>query len=338
MTYTEDVRPGVWITVVRCLRLDGVVPGVAAKTLKEVLFYLAGYADYDHGYDVRPGTARIAVECEIDYRTAKRCLAAIRDLGLIRLVRSATRRGHADEYQLTVPADLHDRGILRTPAEVDAEIEHVRQRHRRDPTPASPAPTPTPATGPATTPVRVAPVPVPPAASPPVRDTQRPVQPPGDTDRTGRPVPANADRTVKSLRQYGSLYAPPPRHSTETTTTTEPTDTALRTAVTLVAHPPPEQDQILEVVDTAPSAAAESDGTDGPCATHPALAGGTRGDGLPRCAACRAVAVPRRSPDPRRCEHGFTKGDRRDPRAVGCLHCKPNATGSPPHLRLVRPA
>lgn len=286
MTYREDTKPGDWIKVVRCLQLNGVVRGVAGKTLKEVAFYLATYAEYGDGSRVHPGTARIAVECEVDYRTAKRCLAAIRDLGLIRLVRSGTRRGYSDEYQLTIPADLHDRGILRTPAEVDAEIERIRQHNRRASSPATGGPDDTPGTGRSSTrtaqAVRDTDAPVPPVDNPPVRDTQPPVQEPLDADRTGNAVPPTADRTGNAVSQYGSLYAPPPP-TTKTTQATDTTEPALRTTVTPVDHPQAAQDPLFPVVDEArePDPNAPSR-----CERHP-LPGGLRDDGQPRCALCR---------------------------------------------------
>lgn len=318
MTYSEDVKPGNWIKVIRCLKLDGVVAGVAAKTLKEVLFYLATYADYDYGNDVRPGTARIAVECEIDYRTAKRCLAAIRDLGLIRLVRSATRRGHADEYQLTIPADLHDRGILRTPDEVDNEIEQIRRRHRRDPASSPPAPDDDPGTGRSRT--RIAPTvrgnqrPVQPVDDTAVRDTQRPVQEPVGVDRTGNPVPATSVRTVQSVSQYGSLYVPPPRHSTETTTTTETTDLALRTDLAVSRASPAEQDppSNMQGHDTADDTADDAPPPAQPCphGVDPAAAF--------RCPACTRHGTTDR--DPTVCEHGLTIRTRQG-FTFGCQTC-----------------
>jgi hypothetical protein len=128
---TVDQAPGTWLNMVRRMRFNGLVPGVAGRILKCVAFELAACADYVNGGEVRPGVARIAVECEIDYRTAKRCVAAIRDLGLIRLVRSGARRGHSDVYQLTMPADILDRLPVLTPSEVERAIEDIRDGSRR---------------------------------------------------------------------------------------------------------------------------------------------------------------------------------------------------------------
>lgn len=78
-----------------------------------------------------PGTARLSVACEMDYRTTKRCLAILRHLGLITAVRTARRRGHADQYQLTIPADLLERLEVLSPADVEAEVERIRKSNRR---------------------------------------------------------------------------------------------------------------------------------------------------------------------------------------------------------------
>src|SRR5690606_17634783 len=91
---------------------------------------LATYADAD-GSRIFPGTARLAVACEIDYRTAKRCLAALRWLGLIRVVRAARRRGLADEYRLTIPGDLLDKDDVLSPGQMDLEVERIRDGNRR---------------------------------------------------------------------------------------------------------------------------------------------------------------------------------------------------------------
>src|SRR5690606_41562381 len=52
--------------------------------------------------------------------------------GLLRLVRPGARPGHADEYQLTIPADLLDRDDIEvwSPARQRLEIERVREQTR----------------------------------------------------------------------------------------------------------------------------------------------------------------------------------------------------------------
>lgn len=244
--HREDAKPGDWVKVVRRARFNGVVPGVAGRIVKAVAFALATYADYDNGGDVRPGLARLAVECEIDYRTAKRCLAGIRDLGLVRLVQSGARRGHSDVYQLTLPEELLDRIDVLTPAQVDMEIERIRGAARRKP--AVDGPPDGPGTGhsdPRTDDaVRVTPAPVQPVDNPAVRGTTDPVERPEPTDRTGHAVPVNGASTGHAVPQYGSRYAPLPSQSTKTKNFTETADSDLRTVVTVVGHPQAAQDQI----------------------------------------------------------------------------------------------
>src|SRR5690606_37306286 len=81
---------------------------VRGATIKAVGYRAANYADSD-GSRVRPGLPRLAVDLEIDHGTAKRAMQVLVRTGLLRLVRPGARPGHADEYQLTIPADLLDR-------------------------------------------------------------------------------------------------------------------------------------------------------------------------------------------------------------------------------------
>lgn len=261
---STDQAPGAWLNMVRRMRFNGLVPGVAGRILKCVAFDLAACADYVDGSDVRPGLARLAVECEIDYRTAKRCLAAIRDLGLIRLVRSGARRGYSDVYQLTMPSDILDRLPVLTPTEMDRAIEEVRDGNRRRP--VSPSPSDDPGTGHADT-----------RTETPVRVTPVPVQPTEPDERTGHAMPRTEASTGHAVPQYGSRHAPPPSQSTETTTTTEPTEHDLRTAVTV------------------PRA------RDAPTKCDHGLKVAQRADGAPACGACRALArIAARTDDPPR--------------------------------------
>lgn len=252
-TESMDQGPGAWLNMVRRMRFNGLVPGVAGRILKCVAFELAACADYVDGSEVRPGIARIAVECEIDYRTAKRCVAAIRDLGLIRLVRAGARRGHSDVYQLTMPADILDRLIVLTPSEVDYAIEDVRRANRRQAAPAGPGDDP--GTGHADT-----------RTDTPVRVTPAPVQEVADDDRTGHAMPRTEASTGHAVPQYGSRHAPLPNQSTETTTTTEPTQHDLGTAAppTRARGTPTKCDHGLKVA--------------------------YRTDGQAACGACRALA------------------------------------------------
>ncbi|MFE2995041.1 helix-turn-helix domain-containing protein [Nocardia sp. NPDC059246] len=75
-------------------------------TVKLMALTLATYADPD-GSRVFPGVEElVAVTCQ-SLATVKRQMATLRELGLIELVSRASRRaGLADEYRLTVPANV----------------------------------------------------------------------------------------------------------------------------------------------------------------------------------------------------------------------------------------
>lgn len=142
MTDETGATARMWTDVVRRARLTGVVRGVrkdsllAGDTVKAVAMTLASYADPD-GTRVFPGVARVATDCEISYQIAGRCIAGLRELGLLKLVRRAKRRGartereRADEYRLTLPADLLDRIVVPTPSEYRAKVTKLDETHRR---------------------------------------------------------------------------------------------------------------------------------------------------------------------------------------------------------------
>jgi len=177
---TEDygARVNDWVDVVRRARLGRTVTAVAMVT--------ASYANPD-GTRVFPGIARLAVQCEIDYRTARRALAALRDAGLIELVRRGARRsGKSDEYRLILAADLLERCDVPTPAAERVAIQRLtdRQRSTGQPRPVerpvdnrphrSPGPCENGSTGQSAHALQVTPTP------PPSIDLCREIQPPAD--------------------------------------------------------------------------------------------------------------------------------------------------------------
>jgi hypothetical protein len=123
-----------WTDILARIRFGKVK--VAGKTLtgatiKGVAARLASYADGD-GTRVRPGVARLAVDIEVDYQTARRAVSLLRNLGLLALVRSGGRRG-ADEFRLTLPTDLLDRDdlIVWSPTQQRAEIDRAQLAYRK---------------------------------------------------------------------------------------------------------------------------------------------------------------------------------------------------------------
>lgn len=144
-TEPQPISPYEWVEIVSRVRLGTVVvrpastPGgreltVAGRMVKAVAFRLAFYANAD-GTSVRPGPARLAVVCEVDYKSVKSAYAVLRGLGLLTQTAFArgpqgTRGRSADEYRLTLPEDLLDRVQVLSPLEMDREIERVRETGR----------------------------------------------------------------------------------------------------------------------------------------------------------------------------------------------------------------
>lgn len=123
MTTDENYGAGVraWTDVVRRTRLG--------RTTKLVALLMANYADGD-GTRIFPGVARIAVEAELTYNVVKTALAALREAGLIELVRQATRKGDSDEYRLILDPDLIERVSVLSPGEVSVAIASMRDARR----------------------------------------------------------------------------------------------------------------------------------------------------------------------------------------------------------------
>lgn len=227
----QHPKVGQWADVVRRARLDGVVRGVhkgsAVKgaLVKGVALALASYADADGG-SVRPGTARIAVDCEISYQVAKRCVAALRELGLITVVRQGNRQGQADEYRLTLPADLLDRVDVPDPdayrALVD-EIAAAANRGKRVRVTSSPVPES------GAVPVQVTGSPVRQQETRSVRVMRSPV-PSGTGDASTGDSDASTGDPVTPVRVTGS----PPTYQEHQPPTTTHTRGDLRTDLTVV--------------------------------------------------------------------------------------------------------
>jgi DNA-binding transcriptional ArsR family regulator len=121
---TPDVGASVneWVNVVRRGRLG--------PTVKLVALTIATYANPD-GTSIFPGIARLAVQCEVDYRTARRALAALRSMGLIELVKRGARKlGKSDEYRLILSASLLEHCEIPTPDAEKVAIRHLAERER----------------------------------------------------------------------------------------------------------------------------------------------------------------------------------------------------------------
>lgn len=128
----NGARVNDWLGVVRRARLG--------KSAKLVALMIATYANPD-GTHVFPGIARLAVQCELDYRTVRRALALLRDQGLVEVSqRGARRSGKSDEYRLILAEDLLERCDVPTPAAETLAVERLRQRSTGQERPAKPSP------------------------------------------------------------------------------------------------------------------------------------------------------------------------------------------------------
>lgn len=176
-----------WIDLVRRARLG--------PTVKLVALVIASYARGD-GTRIFPGVARLAVQCEIDYRTAQRALAKLRKAGLVEVTRRGARRaGKSDEYRLIIAEDVLERITVPTPAAERVAIERVaeprRNRSTRHPRPVEPSPEPPDHTSPVSPEPRSTrqgnPVLHDTGAAPTSIDVDREGQPPSDDDQV--PIP-----------------------------------------------------------------------------------------------------------------------------------------------------
>lgn len=84
--------------------------------LKLLAFTMGTYASVK-GTDVRPGDDRLARVIGCSDRTVRTNRNRLIDHGLLERVNTVRARGRADEYALTIPADLHDRFDLLDPDE-----------------------------------------------------------------------------------------------------------------------------------------------------------------------------------------------------------------------------
>ncbi len=128
----ELTSPGEWMRAVRTMRF-GTIDGVRGPMIRCVAMTFASFADYRNGTRAHPGVALFAICSEVDYRTARTVVGILRRLGLIELVKGGRRKGSADEYRLSMPDDITDRVRVLSPAEIDLEVERIREANRSRP-------------------------------------------------------------------------------------------------------------------------------------------------------------------------------------------------------------
>lgn len=120
---------GAWNAVVRRARIG--------RERKAAALVVSSYARAD-GTRIHCGVARLAVDLEVSYSTAKRNLAWLRKVGLIELVRAGNRRRKlSDEYRLILGPDVLESIEVLNPAEHNRLTDEYRETNRgRNPRPS----------------------------------------------------------------------------------------------------------------------------------------------------------------------------------------------------------
>ncbi|MEU7170242.1 hypothetical protein ABZ949_01970 [Micromonospora tulbaghiae] len=107
----------------------------AGKSIKNVAWRAGYWGDRD-GSRVFLGPARIAVCCEVDYKTAKlilRTLCAYKLLTLVQRgggVATPEREGNGGEYRLTIPHELDGIAKVRSREAIEAAISALKEKNR----------------------------------------------------------------------------------------------------------------------------------------------------------------------------------------------------------------
>lgn len=272
-----------WTDILARIRFGTVKVGTRAITgarIKLVAARLADYADSD-GTRVRPGLARLCLDVEIDYRTAKASVAYLRAIGLLHLVRTGGRNG-ADEYRLSLPVDLLERDDLEvwSPSRQRMEIERLSDSHRRAPR--------SPRGGPGTPVSQGHPAPV---NDPESQGQRAPVVPVDNSLSQGQGAPVKAS-VAAPITGAGGTSRPPITGAGQAASQGQAapaTDQDLSTTTTDHSG-----EDVSETV-TTPGAlgpATNPESSPLPSRCPHGLPGGRRSDGKPSCALCRVGAPP----------------------------------------------
>lgn len=113
---------GAWNAVIRRARIG--------RERKAAALVVSSYARAN-GTGIHCGVARLAVDLEVSYSTARRYLAWLRDVGLIELVRAGNRhRNLSDEYRLVLGPDVMEHIEVLDPARHKALSDAMREGNR----------------------------------------------------------------------------------------------------------------------------------------------------------------------------------------------------------------
>ncbi|MEU7904132.1 helix-turn-helix domain-containing protein [Actinoplanes sp. NPDC049118] len=121
-THELGATAGAWNAVIRRARIG--------RERKAAALVVSSYARAD-GTRIHCGVARLAVDLEVSYSTARRYLAWLRDVGLIELVRAGNRhRQLSDEYRLILGADVMEHLDVLNPAQHKKLTDDMREANR----------------------------------------------------------------------------------------------------------------------------------------------------------------------------------------------------------------
>jgi hypothetical protein len=116
------VSVGAWNALVRRAQIG--------RERKAACLVVSSYANAD-GTHIHCGVARIAVDLEVSYSTARRYMAWLRTVGLIELVRAGSRRrGLSAEYRLIIGPDVTEHVEVLGPDRHEALAEGIREAER----------------------------------------------------------------------------------------------------------------------------------------------------------------------------------------------------------------
>lgn len=127
MTVAEEIGAtvGAWNALVRRARIG--------RDRKVAALILSSYADAD-GTGIRCGVARLAVDMECSYRTARRYLGWLRKVGLIEVMQPGNRRRkRSDVYRLILHPDILETLDIPNPDAYAKLADAIRAADQRTP-------------------------------------------------------------------------------------------------------------------------------------------------------------------------------------------------------------
>lgn len=237
MTEERELRPAgryEWEQIIRRARLGDVIAGsgrigktgkptkggMSGTTFTGIALGWASYAN-DRGREVWPGDATVAVDLETSIATVRQVRKALLRLGLLEFV--ARRRGsRGDEYRLTIPTDLLEVVEVLTPGQHKLAANRLRDAARGKPGGSGGPP-----------------------------ETESPGGPAEHPNEPDDSEPGESNGTPESESGWSagtSLGGPADTHTDHdrtTGTTTDHSETDLRTAVTVPGDVTPDQDPIF---------------------------------------------------------------------------------------------